>query len=263
MQDRKKKAPEGMYTAQEAIAIIGVSPATFYLWVNAGKIRRFVPPGRKEGYYSKKEIDQLALKYNAAMQGELTFGLALPSDLPGIHEMVAAVSGGLSHAVPVETLDAWIRMNGESVHVLRKGAEIWGYIAAFPLEKETLYKRLAGEYLNRQIPPAAIQQFPPHATIALYVAEIAVKDPENHYLGRRLLRESARFFVDLERQQGTVIGELYAVATSPLGIAFCNNLGMQPMDLPAGVREDRQPFYLNLEMARSQFIRGLLSGRGA
>jgi hypothetical protein len=112
--ENRKKAPEGMDTAKEAIATIGLSSHE---------------PGEK-----------------------VDFGLALAEDLPRIRALVAGVSGGFPHSVPEDVLKAWIRKNPQSVHILRRGPEIVGYISMFPLPHETLMQRLSGKLLNRTIP---------------------------------------------------------------------------------------------------------------
>lgn len=263
MQNRKR-APQGMYTAQEAITAIGIPPTSFYTLVNLGDIQKIVPPGRKEGYYPKAEIDRYArnLKlFNEPYQDEkLDFGLALIEDLPHVRELAASVSGGYAHAVPEEILKAWIRKNPQSVHILRKGNEVIGYISILPLPIDTIVLRMQGKLLNREIPIDDIQPFEPNTPILLYIAEMAVKhdpnhiknnepdmdnpDPQARRRGARLIREASRFIVDLKRQ-GTIISKIYAVGTTPFGIEMCKGLGMKPMDLPIGVREDRIPCELD------------------
>ncbi len=55
-----KKAPDGFYTAQEAAQKLDLNISTFRYYVRQGKIKRHVPPMRKEGFYRKDEIDRLA-----------------------------------------------------------------------------------------------------------------------------------------------------------------------------------------------------------
>ena len=131
----RKKAPPGMYTAREAIAVIGIPSTNFYSLVGEGTLKKIVLPDRKEGYYSKAEVDNYARNLKALQQPysteKLHFGLALNEDTPAIHALTASVSGGEAHAVPEEVLRAWIRKNPQSVHILRKGTEIVGYMSAF------------------------------------------------------------------------------------------------------------------------------------
>jgi len=273
----RKKAPQGMYTASEAIAVIGIPSTNFYALVEEKTINRVVFPDRKEGYYSKSEVDNYARNLKALRASysaeKLQFGLALNEDIPAIHALTASVSGGEAHAVPEEVLKAWIRKNPQSVHILRKGTEIVGYISAFSLPDATLDLRLRGKLLNRTIPIDDIMPFTPDTTISLYIAEMAVRhtdafikdnepDPKKpdsvaRLLGARLIRETSRFISHLKKQ-GITINELYTVGTSPFGIRICRDLGMTPVDLPEGVREDRVPFKLDLrQKSRSVIVRRL------
>ncbi len=281
MQNRKR-APQGMYTAQEAIKIIGIPSTSFYSLVNAGEIRKIMPPGRKEGYYSKAEIDLYARNRKAFSEQyqdeKLDFGLALAEDLPAIRELTASVSGGYAHAVPEEVLKAWIRRNPQSVHILKKGSEIVGYISMFPLPTNALTQRLQGKLMNRTIPIDDIQIFAPNRTLNLYIAEMAVKhssehlknnepdpdnpDPQARQRGARLIKEAARFVADL-RRQNTIIDRLYAVGTTPFGIEMSRSLGMQPMNLPEGVREDRIPFELDMNDVNSVLVKRLIARKRA
>lgn len=269
----RKKAPQGMYTAQEAIAVIGIPSTNFYTLVREKTIKKITFPGRTEGYYSKSEIDTYARNLKALQQPysteTLQFGLALNEDVPAIHALTASVSGGEAHAVPEEVLRAWIRKNPQSVHILRKGTEVVGYISVFPLPDTTLDLRLRGRLLNRTIPVDDIMPFIPNTTLSLYIAEMAVKhayafikenepnpdkpDPVARLLGARLIRETSRFISHL-RKQGITVNELYAVGTSPFGIRMCRELGMTPMNLPEGVREDRVPFKINLQQDNQSVI---------
>jgi hypothetical protein len=269
----RKKAPQGMYTAREAIAVIGIPSTNFYSLVGERTIKKIVLPDRKEGYYSKSEVDNYARNLKALQQPynaeKLQFGLALNEDIPAIHALTASVSGGEAHAVPEEVLRAWIRKNPQSVHILRKGTEIVGYISAFSLPEATLDLRLRGRLLNRTIPVDDIVSFTPNTSLALYIAEMAVKhadtsiknnepdpdkpDPVARLLGARLIKEATHFMNGLKKQ-GTTINEVYAVGTSPFGIRMCRDIGMTPIDLPEGVRADRVPFKIDLRQSNQSII---------
>lgn len=269
----RKKAPQGMYTAREAIAVIAIPSTNFYSLVGEGTIKKIVLPDRKEGYYSKSEVDNYARNLKALQQPycaeKLYFGLALNEDIPAIHALTASVSGGEAHAVPEEVLRAWIRKNPQSVHILRKGSEIVGYISAFSLPEATLDLRLRGGLLNRTIPVDDIVSFTSNTTLSLYIAEMAVKhadafiknsepdpdkpDPVARLLGARLIREATRFINGLKKR-GITINEIYAVGTSPFGIRMCRDIGMTPIDLPEGVRSDRVPFKIDLRQSNQSVI---------
>jgi hypothetical protein len=221
-----------------------------------------------------KEYQTIVRRQQKKIATKLDFGLALAEDASEIHTLTASVSGGEAHAVPAEVLKAWIRKNPWSIHILRREHEIVGYISMFPLSEDTLIQRLSGKLMNRTMPIDDIQDFTPNKTTNLYIAEMAVKhlpehlknqepdfdnpDPIAKQIGARLIKEAARFVINLQKQ-GTIISEVYAVGTSLFGIQMCKDLGMKPIDLPEGVRENRIPFKLDLtDDDNSRLLRRLL-----
>jgi hypothetical protein len=250
-----KKAPTGMYTAQEAMKVIGVPSNTFYGLVDNGTIRKVVFPGRKEGFYPRQQVDNYVREIKAISESyvseKLDFGLALAEDLPSVFELVASVSGGPNHAVPQEVLKAWIRKNPQSIHVLRRQNEVVGYVSGFILPMTTLLKRLDGTLLNREIPIDDIQPFDENDSVPFYVAEMAVKHSQKSIergnpvpdgqLGQSLLKHTANFILVDLKKQGVIVNELYAVGQSEFGINMCRKLGMHTMSLAKGVRTDRMP----------------------
>ena len=52
-------APSGFYTAAEVMKRLSIANSTLYHYVGIGKIRRVIPPGKKEGYYPKADIDKM------------------------------------------------------------------------------------------------------------------------------------------------------------------------------------------------------------
>ena len=71
-----------------------------------------------------------------------------------------------------------------------------------------------------------------------------------------------RFIQELGKQ-GTIVTDIYGVGTSQFGIDLSRKIGMEPMDLPTGVREDRVPFKLSLQNALDSPLGRKLAVRGA
>lgn len=271
----RKKAPDGMYTAQEAMKIIGVPSNTFYGLVDNKTIKRVIFPGRSEGFYPKQQVDNYAREIKAISESyssdALDFGLALVEDLPSVFELVASVSGGPNHAVPQEVLKAWIRKNPQSIHVLRRKNEVVGYVSGFIIPMETLLLRLDGTLLNREIPIDDIQPFDATDGALFYIAEMAVKYSQksidkgkprpNGQLGSILLTQTANFILGDLKNQGVIVNELYAVGQSDFGISMCKKLGMHPMVLSKGVRSDRMPCKISIEEAYQYSIFSKLAKR--
>jgi predicted transcriptional regulator len=53
------KAPDGYYSASQVMKKLGIASSTLYHFVNTGKIRKVIPPNMREGYYVKKDVDNL------------------------------------------------------------------------------------------------------------------------------------------------------------------------------------------------------------
>lgn len=251
----RKTAPPGFLTAKEAMTSMGVPSTTFYNLVKDGIIPGVMLPGRKEAVYPTGKIEQYRRSLREAMspytlnQGYY-FGLALKDDISAIRVLVAQESGGYEHTVPQEVMEAWMRKNPEALHILTKGPEVVGYISMFPLPLETIMKRLSGEYWNRTIPIDDIQPLAPKTPYPLYIAEMVAKRdgdaPNPCQNGLRLIRETLRLLINWG-QEGIVFNDIYAVGTSASGIRMCRRLGMQPVDVPQGMREDRVPFKLDIQ----------------
>ena len=258
MQSRKK-APPGTYSAKEAIAVLGIPTSSFYNLVRDKQITKIILPGRKEAVYSKVEVDRLARAMHSYLDQytdeRLRFGLALAEDIPEIRELGAAAMGGYQNAFPREILEAWIRKNPETIHILQRGQEIVAYISMLPLPLETIMLRLAGNIAARAIPIDDIQDFSPGKQLTLYVAEAIVKQdmPDRLRVGAKLLSETAEFLISLAQQKITV-NELYMVATSSFSIKICKSLGCQALDIPGAVRPDRIPFKLDVWQSKSRLV---------
>jgi len=260
-QRSRKVAPPGYFTAQQAMQEIGITSSTFYNIVRKGDIKGVVPPGKSEAVYPEVDIKRFARAYQAFMNqfnaDKLHFDLALVEDIDEIRLLVAKESGGENHTVPAEIMRGWLRRNTQSLHILRRGTEIVGYISMFPLPYETIIKRMMGDYWNRSIPLEDVQPFEPSTAIHLYIAETVVNQSAADYqkLGLRLLLEARTFMLNLAQEERIHIEDLYAVATTPFGIAACKKLQMEPMtDLPRGVREDRVPFRTDVATSMSHLV---------
>ena len=270
----KKRIPSGLYTASEAIKIIGVSPSTFYKLVNTGKINRVIPEGKREGGYRKQEVN-LYVRNRKAMNAPyemvtLDFGLALAEDLPQVFDLVSRVSDG--HAVPEVVLKAWIRKNPQSVYVLRHKDEVVGYVSGFVLPMETLMLRMDGTRLNAEIPIDDILPIDTPGPVPFYIAEMAVKFSQESIrrgkpvpsaqLGKILFEHTFNLIAKDLPKQGCMIGELYAVGSSDFGIKMCKRLGMHPIEgLTKGVRADRMPCKISINEAMQSLLFNRMSNR--
>lgn len=256
--ENRKKAPAGFYSAREAIEAIGIPPSSFYHLVRAGTIKGTKLPGKKEAIYPKDAIDRYARAIQAHIErftrDTFSFGIALKEDLPEIRALIAA-NFKVVPPVPESIMEAWIRQNPEALHVLRRGNEIVGYVAMWPMSNDTIMRRMRGEILHRSIPIDDIQPYIPGKSIQIYFADAIVSSEENKQskLGARLMLEVARFLYRLA-EQDIRITEIYTVGTTAYGIRLCRSLNMTPLELETGIREDRIPFVLDIEKSDAPMV---------
>src|SRR6478672_11809166 len=64
------------YTAVEARQVLGIDEEAFQYWGRTERIKRIYLPNRKQAVYSKKEVNRIASKMEAALLSEQSSGLA-------------------------------------------------------------------------------------------------------------------------------------------------------------------------------------------
>jgi hypothetical protein len=249
----RKTAPSGFLTAQDAMTAMGLPSTTFYNLVKDGVVTGVLLPGRKEKVYPLVDVETYRRALYEATSPYQTnqayyFGIGLKEDIFFIEALASAENEDYEQSVPRDVLEAWIRKNPEALHVLSKGADLVGYVAMFPLPLEAIMKRLSGAYWSRTIPIDDIQPFVPKMQRPLFIAGIAVKKDDDAGEQKRtetqLIDEIAKLLARLA-EGGVVFNELYAIGSSEEQIALYRALGMQPLALPEGARENRVPFKLD------------------
>lgn len=259
----RKTAPSGFLTAQDAMTAMGLPSTTFYNLVKEGVVTGIFLPGRKEKVYPLVDVETYRRALYEATSPYQTnqsyyFGIGLKEDTFFIESLASAENEDYEQSVPRDVLEAWIRKNPEALHILSKGADLVGYVAMFPLPLEAIMKRFSGAYWNRTIPIDDIQPFVPKMQHPLFIAEIAVKKGDDAVEQKRaeaqLIDEIAKLLARLAKG-GVVFNELYAVGGGKEQIALYRALGMQPVDLSEGTREDRIPFRLDLRQSKASPLR--------
>ena len=91
------KAPQGLYSASEAIRKLKVPKSTFYEMVEKRTIKKVTMPGRSDSYYLKAAIDSMAkarelfaMRYAS---DQPTFSKASEADVKGIYEVALSLWG--------------------------------------------------------------------------------------------------------------------------------------------------------------------------
>ncbi len=253
-----KKAPPGYYTAQEAQKRLGLNPSTFSYYVRKGKIKKYVPPLRTEGFYEKKEIDHLAnqmtLFLHTREEKDTTeVRIAQPQDAQGIAEVLTV--RGWQTATAKQRI-SWYAINPLIDLVAITDKKVSGYIHAVPYTPETLSDIMAVRKRAWHIEPDDILAYQPGNTYDLYVGIATVESISNHTqrVGFRLMSEFHSFLEELAERQ-IYIHRLYAVSAEEPGQKLCQKLGfIRLKDIPEDyLFPDWHRYMLDLETSDSRF----------
>lgn len=247
-----KKAPKGYYTAKEAQRKLGLNPATFSLYVRQGKINRYVPPLRKEGFYKREEIDELAAKWELFL-GEIEeektaeTRVATDKDAQGIVEVLASFNWPRATA---EQRISWYKSNPYIDYIVLWDGHVMGYIWAAPFTKEALNAMMSGQKRAWDIVPEDILPYEPGKHYDLYIGIATRKDAPHHVRLSSHLISSFMGFLEELAEKGVFIRQMYAVSAEPDGQKLCKRVGFLQQEARPGDLFPR--FVLDFETSTSR-----------
>lgn len=226
------QTPPGYYTATEVKKLLNVSDAVVRSYAQKGKIRYIIPPGRKQGFYSKKDVDNLVNELTAFLNideeehEELTFSAATEEDMQQIVTIGRLIFDPTStrQMTPPEWQLKALEKNPEISFVLKKDNKVLGYINTVPFTagNPKLQKCLVVDYLaDVNILPDDIETYNTGNHIDLYIMAWAT-DPElkasdRRWYGGRLV---ARFISKMEElgRRGVIIDTVASQGRSRSGV---------------------------------------------
>lgn len=247
------KAPSGFYTAKEVMQKLGIANSTLYHYVETGKIKRVVSPGRKDGYYLKGEVDKMVkakelfiLQYASDTS---TFDVAQEEDMQGITDLGIELFGK-SGAPSYETRLAQYRANPEIFYVLKQDDVLVGYLAMFPLKRAAIERIMSGvaesTFRSGVLVPANITRFEAGEADELFMLIGVRQDLKKSRLyGARLISEGIGVMEQFARR-GIVMKKLYATSRTRDGIRLCRDMSFRQVT-PDAEEDDLSRFELDLE----------------
>lgn len=251
--DVKSVAPEGFYTARQAMERLGLNKSTFYYYVKAGKITQHKPPLRKTGYYHKKEIDQMATEIalyfhtHVEEQTGTETRVARPEDAQGVYEVLASLGWQTASA---EQRRSWYKINPFIDYVIVRKGEIAGYLTGIPYKPPALADIMAGRRRAWHMKPSDILPYRENGVYDLYVG-IAIKNHEAYPWYAIRLIAGYRTFLEELAERGIHIRRMYAVSDRDAGQQLSTDLGFTRQESEPG---DLFPRYmLDLETSASYF----------
>lgn len=256
MQSGKQPPPAGYYTAKEAIQRLGLSRNTFYYYVKQKKIKRYMPPPpRSEGYYSKKEIDDLAVEIALFLAtreeaGTETGIAAGREDAEAIVDMLHSFGW---QCATVEQYLAWWQVNPLTHFVVKDQGRVVGEIGCTPYTIEAREGRMSGRLRSWDVKPGDIRPFHKGSNDVYIGIEVRQDTPDSKRYAFRVISGFLSFLADLAAQ-GIIIRCIYGVSAEPPGQQLARHLGFveQPHE-PGDLYENWQRYLLDLEISESRF----------
>ncbi len=208
-----KKAPAGYYTASEAARRLGLPIATFHYYVKQGKIPRYVPAMRTEGFYEKSFIDKLT---------GTEFRTATPEDAAGIVDVLKSLGWPTTS---VEQRRARLEKNPEIDHIAIDEGRIQGYVNGLPLGPDAMEGMMSGRLRSWDLDLADVLTFEPGHEYDLFVG-LAERQSARAagYYGLRLVLGFRHVLEDWARR-GIIIHRLLGHSDEEAGQEVARILG--------------------------------------
>ncbi|MGH2498310.1 MAG: hypothetical protein ACRDIV_26755 [Ktedonobacteraceae bacterium] len=224
-----------LYSASEARAKLGgIAPASLQRLVDAGKIRKVVPPeNKKRGFYNKEDVDKLA----EAMQDFIELHALTPkadrteftqaqneSDIKATVQIAKQNLGdnayGLDRRMP------WFNTAPKGDYVLKHNGVVVGYFSMQAIKSESI-KDVFDKKSGRSIQLEDMEPIVPGKPLEVHVSGIGVKKGISRSDAKRygvdLLRGILTQFVELGRQ-GIEITKIWAKSSTVPGIKLSEDL---------------------------------------
>jgi len=225
--------PKDYMTASEVKEVLGINDGKLYSYVDNGTLERIFPPGRKQGVYRRRQVEQLVRDLQAFIstrdEGNTIFRKATKKDIPICMEIMLgshprAQQQGIT---PLETRLAWLDKNPDLYYVFEHDNIIVGYTGVLPLKPEKVQEVLDGEGLVIDIKPEEIQEFKPGNPLHIYIMTMRtrphISKSEKRAYGVRLVGGLITIFIDLI-DKGVAIDTLYADSETVDGIRLLRHM---------------------------------------
>jgi hypothetical protein len=219
------------YTAKEAQQRLGISEGNFFYLVKTGRIKKVIPPGKKQRVYPKTDIDDLAMEMLAFMtyderQGIQFMKAKTETDIQEEFELATFMFG--AHVHDIQTRKAWLARNSDTDFIIRDNGELTAFINVLPVKHDTIMEFMDGKIRGWDIPADDILPYEPDHEYECIIMGMAttpnVEVKKRSQYGRRLISGFLRFLEELAERNITIT-QFYATSVTPTGIAIMQNAG--------------------------------------
>jgi hypothetical protein len=244
----RKQPPPSYLTSSQAAEILKCKVSMVYNYERAGRLKREVPKGRKQGFFRQDEVKALAagmaeffetpLENQVPEMSDLVFAQATPDDAEGIYKAAASLFGSTASA---EARKPLIALCPEGNYIVKWKGKVVAYIHIQPLKHERLMALMEGKIRGKDITTDELDCFSSGKSVEGLVKSVgAVKDigPDEavrrrnqlHFLFK-LLRGTALEMAKLG-SQGVNITRLYATSETVTGIEMAYSAHMEMFGKP-------------------------------
>lgn len=266
---KTKRVPSGFYNGKEAAQRLGLPVGTFYHQVKTGRIEKVIPPGSKEGYYSKKAIDKLAQARELFVLlnsvEPITFERAVSEeDIKGIYDLTVAIYGIGGTPSYEERLKIWLK-NPYVYYVVKQENIVVGYISLIWFTDNALQHLMgptpklarssaAGNGIYSVTGAENVRPFIAGQPIDSLFISLAVRpgmtNTEQRNYSFKLLRDTLSV-LETFALQGMIVKKLYATSERSDGIRLARKLGMKETKYEG---ENVLRYELDLETTTSKLL---------
>jgi hypothetical protein len=255
---KRGSPPPGYYTASEAKKKLQVDDSMLRSLVLRGRIEKFVPPEKKQGFYKKVDVDRLAGEFKAAysqISKEVHFQRTIErEDIIECSRIAREVYG--SEGTPVETRLAWMSKNPEILYV-SKSDHIAGYAYILPLKREKINAILREELSLSDLTADDIESFIPNKLVDIYLMSVAIKPGYNkerkRILSSQIISGLMDVLLDLARRR-VIIRTLIGRSRFPEGIRLMRDMGFSSYPIQSS-DERFSYFIIEVDKSNAPFIR--------
>ncbi|GER86182.1 hypothetical protein KDW_03440 [Dictyobacter vulcani] len=254
------KESKDYYTAAQTKKILGITDGMLYNYIDNGALTRIIPPGRKQGVYSRGEVERLARELQTFIL-QRNHLHAIIKRVENREEMRACLEisqelFGLERGDIEARLDSRmnvLKANPETYYLLKDDYQVIGYFSIMPLKKGKL-EGVLGQTLPVKIDTEDIAKFDSGKQVELYLTAMGVspkfKTDEKRVYGSKLISGLVELIIDLGKR-GVIIERIAARSNMPDGIRLMKHIGFTEV---RPLTPERRTFIIDVEPSGIPFV---------
>lgn len=228
-----KELAKYYYTAAQARKVLGLDEEAFQYWIRKGRVKRVSLPGRVQGVYSRREVDEIARRTEAAILSEqpegTEFRKATLDDLRQESQLAHLLFGEKAEAYNERR--AFLQKNSEIDYHVYDQDKLVAYIILLPLSHEMILDFIEGKIKNIwTIQTDNIEPFVPGKPLEVLIVDMGttptVPPLKRGTYGSRLLNGLLGVLAEMGRR-GIYITKVYATSRTTSGIRILKKAGFE------------------------------------